>query len=599
MPTLREPARSVRVVRRDTGFSVLEIVVAIALLAVVLTAAAPQMIASIRATNTAKLQSQAKGVLQGALDTMRTLPFRVAPAAGDHRDLLDTYYRNLTGPNTTANCLTDGEFAVPQPSWSGYLAPATARCPYEPNGAAYRKVIAGGTGDLPTGFTVVLATQFVSAATTPLVLTPAPTYDTQTAGRDRPPSSQVGVTATVFYNDHGRWRDDTVYTQMASRTPNEVRIDLQAHATAVEIGTTLTTDATHSLTVGQLDLTGALSNTSQARANLVAVTGANSVTGRRDGAALTVSAPYSNLVTLNAPVGDMASGCSETCWAATAIPPFTVQADDGLPRAGVTDVGSLLNPVQTLLPDNLTRDGFQFRGSTPTLAGVQNPLVSLDATPPEDSLLTNLADGLFHCAFSVAGPTSHATTSGFTNATDELATVNPLSADACAGSRTNVVRILPTATAPDGLVRVTVRASARCTVSGVSHTPSTSTDYQAQVEYWKWSPAVLDLLGVVLIPGYGQYVSAGAVTPTTTTDPLAGVNLSGVYVDDSLRTLADYIESWAGLTVDRVATVAAGHVAEVNVPALVTVQTKPLAGDADTGVSVALGAASCRAEDNR
>ncbi len=67
------------------------------------------------------------------------------------------------------------------------------------------------------------------------------------------------------------------------------------------------------------------------------------------------------------------------------------------------------------------------------------------------------------------------------------------------------------------------------------------------------------------------------------------------------RTLGDYIESWAGLTQDRVTRVAAQHVAEVTIPALVTVQTKAVAGsDApETAVSVAIGAASCRAEDNR
>jgi hypothetical protein len=44
---------------------------------------------------------------------------------------------------------------------------------------------------------------------------------------------------------------------------------------------------------------------------------------------------------------------------------------------------------------------------------------------------------------------------------------------------------------------------------------------------------------------------------------------------------------------------AANNVAQVTIPALVTLQTQPVAGNAATAVSIAIGASSCRAEDNR
>ena len=582
--------------RDDHGFSLLEIIAAIVFLGIAMAAAAPQMITSIRTTSKAKNVSRAKGVLQGQLDSMRTIPFRVAPSAGDHRDLLDTYFRNRSGGGTPS-CGSAKAPNVPLASWSGYVAAgSSARCAYEPaSGAMYRTVLTGGTGEVPAGFAVVVDTQFISSSTTPAVLDVLSTFDSQIAGRDRPPSAQVGVTATVLYSNYGRWIPVTVYTQIASRTPTDTRIRLEARATAAELGTTGTDGDSISLTGGQLDLTGSLANSSVAQASLTAISGATGTGGRKNGAALAVSAPYTNLATVNVAADGLANGCSETCWGASALPPFLVAADRGLPRAGVTGLPSVLNPVQTTLPDNATRDGFQFRGSAPDLPGLSSQLVSMDSTPPVGELVSNLATGLFHCAFSIVGPVSHLTTSGYLNSTDELAATNPLSVEACGGARSNVIRLLPTTLAPDGLVRVAVKSSARCTVTGAAHVPTTSRDYRAEISYFRWTPG--PVVDGVAMPGSGAYVSAGTVTPSTLVDPLAAIPLTTPVSDT--ETLATYIDSWSGLTVDRVTNTAAGHVAEVTIPALFTLQTQPLAGAPETALSFAAGAASCRAEDNR
>jgi hypothetical protein len=550
-----------------------------------------------RATGKDKLISRAKGVLQGRLEGMRTMPFRVAPSAGDHIDLLDTYYRNRVAPTTTPACGTATAPTQPTAGWTGYVsATSAARCSYEPTGAFYRLVVPPGSADVPANFAVVVDTSFLSAGTSPTVLDVANPYDTQTVGRDRPPSSQVGVTATVLYLDHRRWVTVTTYTQISARTPADTRISLRARASTVELGAGLNDGTSVSLTAGQLDLSGSLANTSQATAGLGAVGAASSALGRRDGAALAVNAPYTNAIQLNVPADGLLSNCSGSCWGATAIPPFVLAADHGLPRAGVTGLGTLLGPVQTTMPDNVTRDGFQFRAETPSLPGLQQPLVSLDATPAPGELLTNLANGLYGCAFGLLNPVSHLSGAGYLNSTDELSPVTPDSVEACGGARSDVIRVLPTTEAPDGLVRITARSYARCTVTGIAHVPTTAFDYSAQVEYWRWTPALV-LAGITLLPGHGQYVSAGTITPTTTTDPLASVSMLTPVSDT--RTLGDYIDSWGALPANQVGQSAANHVAQVTIPALVNVISRPVSTDPGTAVSLAVGAASCRAEDNR
>lgn len=599
-----------RLLRAERGFSTLEVVVAVMIMGMILAAVGPQFVGSFRATNKAKLVSQAKGVLQGQLDAMRNLPFRVAPSAGDHLDLLDTYYRNLAAPATAPACGSATAAAQPLAAWTGYVTAASpARCGYEPAGAFYRYVIPPGAGSVPVNFAIVVDTQFVSAATPSTIVAPAGTYDSQTAGRDRAPVQQVGVTATALYNDHGKWHPVTVYTQIAAQTPAVAQIKLAAGATAVEIGSAAA-GGLESLTMtgGQMMLTGSLFNTSEAKASLTSMSAASSAAGLKTGSSLAVSAPYANVIDLHTGQGDLVSGCSSICWGSTVITPFIVSADNGLPRAGVEGFPGLINPVHTLLPDNITRDGFRFKTGTVTLPGLETNLVTLDATPPAGELLTDLAptlvDGLYRCAPSLTAPTSHVTASGYLNSTGDAAgQPNPLSLDACGAAYTNVVRVLPTTTAPDGLVRITARSSARCKVTGSAHIPDTSADYRAEVEYWKWTPALLDLLGVVLVPGSGTYVSAGVITPSTTSDPLASVPLTTPVSDT--HTLGDYLESWTGLTASGVqraeTTTAHGALASLTVPAVVSLQTKPVRGGSDpaSAVSVSIGAASCYAEDNR
>ena len=67
-----------RAARRDDGFTLVEVVVALAIVMVVAASLLPQLVAGIQATSTARTISQAKGVVQGQLDRMRNLPYYVS-----------------------------------------------------------------------------------------------------------------------------------------------------------------------------------------------------------------------------------------------------------------------------------------------------------------------------------------------------------------------------------------------------------------------------------------------------------------------------------------------------------------------------------------
>src|SRR6266536_2260468 len=107
---------------QDSGFSLVEILVAIGVLTTVMVALLPQLIVGIKSTGTARLVSQAKGVAQGQLEQMRSMPFFLSKSINGV-DLLDTYYPKRTETSPAPVCATSGKLNQPQTSWSGYVSP--------------------------------------------------------------------------------------------------------------------------------------------------------------------------------------------------------------------------------------------------------------------------------------------------------------------------------------------------------------------------------------------------------------------------------------------------------------------------------------------
>ena len=559
----------------------IEIIVALGVFAVVLVALLPQLIVGIKATGTARVVSQAKGVGQGQLERLRHLPFHIAPAAGDYVDVLDRYFPDLTA-GFTATCNNAGGYVTPASAWTGSVAAGAARCDYEPTTGAFYRTVTTTAGDAGIrAFTVVTDVQFLTGATPPQPVAPAAGYDTGDDRYDNPPSSQVGVTVTVIYDRDGEARPVTVHSQISQRLSSPERVRAEADARVLEIGSTTASGFPVSLQAGLVHLAGAVSFGSTAQASLVSVSGelADGDTGSAStGAKYAVQAPPLVTTTLQDSASQfLGADCGLACWGETQVTDFTASAEGGRPL-----VGSPTSPARAIIDGN-THGGVRFvNGPTtdylPGL-GLTSPLVGLDTT-------STTASGSNGCA--TTGTASYLSAGGY------LATSDPETSyvvESCAVGRSTAVEVLPTGLTPasKGLVRVELRrASARCLVSGEAHAATTTAEYEAVVQYWDGA----------------AYVTAATVVQGQTTDPLAALSLDTIAVGGN-RMLGDYISSWSTVTADEVVSETTGGVARLKVPGIVRIVTEPVrqhsTGTADpaSAISVTLGALDCVAEDQR
>jgi type II secretory pathway pseudopilin PulG len=282
--------------RSEEGFTLIEVVVAISIVMVVVTALLPQLVAGIRATGTARTVSQAKGVVQGQLDRMRNLPFYVSPAAGDHKDVLDYYFRD-TEAGAAPTCIVSGKYVALDVGATGYVRPGGARCSYEPaTGAFYRSVTKIPPAPGTVGFTVVVSTQFLTGATPPQAIAPptGPTgYNSQSpdAGEATPLTSQIGVSIAVLYSNRGTVHPVTSYTQLYDQPTSTMRTRAEVGATTLEVGSSTESNGAMSLSAGLLNLVGSLTYASTVTGNLNSVSASFATGQQGSGAAANVAAP--------------------------------------------------------------------------------------------------------------------------------------------------------------------------------------------------------------------------------------------------------------------------------------------------------------------
>ena len=585
----------------DSGFTLIEVIVCLGLLAVVTVAVLGVTVAGLRAAGASKFASQAKGLSQARLELMRALPFHVDRSAGDHIDVLDEYYPRLVVPTVAPACNTGNTLSDPLVTWVGFVpASSSARCSYEPKGPLYRKVVnpiqAPGIGV----FAAVIDTQFLDSSTPPVPISPTVGYDNSVPTADSPPAQQVGVTVTILYRVGAYRKAQSSYTQIAQRTPSTPTIDVRANVEAVRISSAV--DPGQLLfNMGIVNQRGALFTGSRVQSEAIALAGSLSTGESVTGAQVTSSAPLDTSgVSNTAGTFTMSGGCVWVCAGPSSVVNAGAVADSGLPRSG-----SPALPVTTTVANTSIFSGFGFDNDSNDafldLIGVL-PLATFDSGnailtgPPPEPAVPTLAWNT--CQSSTAGGGDALMKA--TGYLDSTLTGNTHTVSSCATAQAQTIALFRTNFAPHGVIRVRLNsASTGCLVSVIGTTPTATSfaKYDAQVWYFN---------GL-------QYVLAATVNPSNTTDPLAGVPLTTSVGGG--HTLGQYISSWATLTSPS-SSGGALNTATAAVGGVVTIDSQPMRrgstnsgnglGGAGTGTqipssvfSTQIGSLSCTATDRR
>jgi prepilin-type N-terminal cleavage/methylation domain-containing protein len=324
----------------DEGFTLIEVVVAFALLSVVMVSALPVFINMLKATAVTKANTQAKNLSQERLDQMRDLRFHVDRQNGPFLDLLDIYYTNAksASPVTT---VTSGTGTL-----TGQYIAAGAGTGGEPAGPFYRV----RTGAIPgaTSYSQIIDTQFLGVDGSAI---PAArfqdVYDSQTVGKDQSPSLMVGVTVITSWVYGGQTKTFRSYTRITDGRPQVPVIQSQSRAIAVDVTSNAVNSSTLELQAGVVKLDGAQSSGSSVSGYvtgaLATQTGVTPVTGKMAQFALPATA-----LTTGGTSGAQSAGAGCSWWAVGKTDTNNVTGDIslGLPNAP-TNVGTT-SPYNTV-----------------------------------------------------------------------------------------------------------------------------------------------------------------------------------------------------------------------------------------------------------
>ena len=440
--------------RPDEGFSLVEILVALSVLAVIALAMLPLLLTSVKATVKVKLETQAKNLSQLRIERMRGLTFHVDRQNGPFLDLLDLYYTNA---NTTTQTRTDGT--------TGNWVADAGGVGGAPVGPAYLVTVPALDG--AAEFSQKVYTQFLR--TTATRATVPTTYDSQTVGQDSPPAQLVSVTVLTSWSRGGTNGKLRTYTEIADESSSTAFITSQAQALALRV-TSTSADQAQTLVgqAGQAKADGSLTTGSVAGVQGEAASAELLGGARILGAVADASAPGSG-ATAN-PVGTAGtsaaegvqqlgtSGCGWVSFGKSRVTDATATTAAGYPvvpaNAG-SDVATLGSP-RTLAGLITAGNGcgsrsFSWRNyveqpAYPAEFGVRSelPLVFVNDLGGGETLSTD-------------APSSPAVGSVSVASTGLLDV--PRSVTSRAVASTGVVRLLPTNERPTGLVTAELKSA--------------------------------------------------------------------------------------------------------------------------------------------
>ena len=322
--------------RPDGGFTLVEVLISMVLLMLVMAAVLPALLATMKSGTSARKQLQGKNLSQERIEQMRDLRFHVDRQNGPFLDLLDIYYTNATSASPQTTLTVGAETLVGR-----YVASAAA-AGGAPAGPYYKVSIANISGH--AGFSETVYAQFLSPSG---AVIPASrfqdSYDSQTAGRDAPPASLMGVTVITTWTDAGVSKSLRTYTRMTDGKASLPTIQTQARAVAVDISSTAADGSTLELQAGLSSVDGAQSNGSSvagyAAGAVASRTGASTVTGLTSRFDL----PGTGATSSGSSSPQSGSGCSWYGFGQTATANVGGDVSAGLPKSP-TNVDSTTPP---------------------------------------------------------------------------------------------------------------------------------------------------------------------------------------------------------------------------------------------------------------
>ena len=565
----------------ESGFTLIEIMVAITLVAIAAAGSIPLLVIGMKAANNSKLQTQAKNLAQQRMESMRDLPFHVDRQNGPYVDLLDIYYTKVAASGTITNTRA-GE------TETGHWVASGASSPH-PSGAFYQVVVSSITG-YPS-FTQTIDTQFLNIAGNALSVPVTTTYDNLTAGSDQPLSSLAGITVITSWTDHGVAHSYTSYTRIADTRGLGAALTTQGSASFLQVTSGGPTGNTLTAKVAAADATGSLSTGSVAAADIHPVQAQDSSGQSYDVNSVTATSPGTAPTNTGAS-GVWAAGTNECGWVGSGQADWsgvTASTTGGLPQVP-TNVDTSSPPSNqavaklTATPNNSDCGTFGFANQSTTY----DPALRLNASTP----LVRIN--------RVSGSSSVAVVKGsaWVNATPTISVPHTASSGGNTSS-TETVRLFPGAdfTNDRGVVKVTLsQSSISClsSVSGGVATQSSAGSWTVNISYWKAS----DTSGNGAWFDLPQYTWNSA-TGTGSADPLASIDPSTIVVYQNGSTilhLSDYIGSWS--TTRKITENANSGVHQLQ--GIVSITSQPTrAGDLLSAVGLQIGNLSCVADDNR
>lgn len=563
----------------EGGFTLIEIMVALTLVAIAAGGAIPLLIVGMKAANNAKLNTQAKNLAQQRMESMRDLPFHVDRQNGPFVDLLDIYYTNTSSTHVThsrANETEDGHWVS-----GGAASPA-------PSGPFYQLSVAQLPG-FPQ-FSQTVDTQFLSVTGKPVSVA-ANTYDNLTTGKDQPLSTIVGVTVITTWSDHGVSHTYTSYTRISDSRGLSSALSTQGSASFLRVSSAGPTGNALTVDVASADATGDLSTGSVAAADIRTIEARDASGSVYEGATATAESPGSTQA--SGFLGALDSSAGGTCgWVEAGPTQYSdVTADtssNGLPKVPL-DVDTNSPPThqataQLMSGSNTCAGIFGFNNQSTAYSS--NLMLGSDVHQPLVSILN-------------AGSNS-VTVSGSAWVNASASTADPHTATSGANtSSTKGVVLFPSATFTNGAGVLKIKltqSSIACSssVTGGSATQSSTGSWTATISYWKST----DTSGGGSMTDLGTYTWNSA-TDSGSADPLAAIDPSTLVVYQNGSTvlhLSDYISSWN--TTRKITEDANSGVHQLG--GIVSIATQPVRdGDLLSAVGLQVGNLSCVADDNR